>query len=229
MKEFYQVNAFREFARLGRVVDNGDNVLRKEAFAKLETYANSGKYTSYKRFREFLKVVYHSDKDAAVRMQMALSAYRKVKERISHDFYAAVGADAFTVIEFGDQKQLRVFLRELDLVDNEYTAGTILPAATISLITSIADGEDAFEVGDCKYELTLLHWLSENKMKWLIGNVDVERLAFLLKVLDGKAGTRSDRANALRVILSEGDLVSKAKEEDIAKFTFPPIRPEDEY
>ena len=61
-----------------------------------------------------------------------------------------------------------------------------------------------------------------------MSNVDLSRLGYLLRVLNGEEGTSTDRAKIIRVILAD-DLVSHVKAEDRKKFSFPPVRPDDEF
>ena len=68
------------------------------------------------------------------------------------------------------------------------------------------------------------------KIGELLDNVDVDRMQYLLKVINNETSsvTAGDRANIFRVIFCEGDIAKYVKAEDKDKFKFPPKRPEDE-
>lgn len=221
-------NIFKRMLELSVIVSGETNTYKMKLFNELNEFLYSGDFTSYKNKAQFLKVATMSDSVIAKTMKQSEGAIRKTRMRLTEEFYKCVDMHYLEIIEFGTDVEAKTALREFQFIKMGVKAKDLFLDDLLTLINDAQYEDDVFEVGDCKYELTLLNWLTTEKIKSLMTNVDITRLGYLLKVIDGKAGTAKDRANVLRVILSE-DLLSHVKKEDVDKFTFPPVRPDDTY
>lgn len=221
-------NIFSQLNRLEEFVFGDSSLERKKLFAKVKEFVLSGSYSSYKDIKTLMKFRHLPPEQLAGKLNIKVESLRQVKKRVTAEAIAVMGEDVLNVIEFGTEKELKVALKEFSYVEKGLKSSDLFFADFLRLVQESQYDSGEFSIGDCKYELTLLHWLSEDKIKNLLANVDVTRLGYILKVLDGKAGTQKDKVNALRVILSD-DPVKHAKPEDRSKFTFPPVRPEDDF
>lgn len=221
-------NIFSQLRRLEDFVRGDSNGDRKALFERVKNFVYAGEYSSYKDIKTFLKYEYLPVEQLALKLNVKESSVRQIRKRLTVEVFSVMGEDFLRVIEFGTDRELKVALREFSFVEKSYQVRDLFFSEFVRLVTDSQYDSGVFAIGDCKYELTLLHWLSIDKIKNLLANVDVTRLGYVLQVLDGRAGTQKDRVNALKVILSD-DLVKHAKPEDRAKFVFPPVRPEDEF
>lgn len=221
-------NVFLRLSRLRDYVEGDSSKERKELFDRVSELVLSGSYTKYKDFDILSRWHHLPDKDLAVKLGVKESSVRQIKKRVTSDFIALVGAEIFDTIQFGDAKALRLAIYELSLLSNHESSVDLFPSEILSAIEDGKTMDEDFNVGDCKYELTFLHWFNNNKIKSLLTNVDINRLAYLIEVLDGKRGTQQDRINVLKV-LSADDLVKHSRPEDRSKFAFPPVRPDEDF
>ena len=221
-------NVFLRLSRLRDYIEGDSSEERKALFNAVSELVLSGVYTKYKDFKILARWHHLPDKDLAVKLNVKESSVRQIKKRVTSDFLSYVGTEIFDTIQFGDTKDLRLAMYELSLISNQESSVELFPSEILSFLEESRTIDEDFEVGDCKYELTFLHWFNNNKIKSLLANVDINRLAYLIEVLDGKRGTQQDRINVLKV-LSADDLVKHSRPEDRSKFAFPPVRPDDDF
>lgn len=221
-------NIFSQLRRLEEYVKGDSSLDRRALFERVKNFVYAGEYSTYKDIKRFLKFEYLPESQLAGKLGVKDSSVRQIRKRVSSEAFAIIGEEFLNTIEFGTDKELKMALREFTFIEKQYRTSDLFFSEFVRLVEDSQYDAGTFSMGDCKYELTLLHWLSLDKIKDLLANVDVTRLDYVLKVLDGKAGTNKDRVNALRVILSD-DPVKHAKPEDRSKFTFPPVRPEEEF
>ena len=195
-----------------------------EAYKELYEFIFSGSYTDYSKKDIFLSFEGASDDIIAVKLNLTVNAVRKVRSRISNDAYRALGTDIFELIESTEKEKWDEALLRIKVASNNFTTANLFPAELINLIRQSSIEESSFEFEDCLPELNLLRWLSIPKMIDVMSNVDADRLNYILKVLDGKVGTISDRMKIANYFcMSTKELVSKYTNKAVK---FPPKRSE---
>ena len=221
-----QANVFTKLAST-RLYLNDEKAedFRIKALDIVEDFVKKGSFYSYDKVADLIKYSALSDKEAAYKLGLSDAAYRKHKSRFSSAFYDIVGDNVFDTIMFGAAKEVAVIVNVVRLQSDEYTSEKMFDLGLRMALKMGRLSDEAYDVVDCKPEMTLLHWLSINKRNWLLERVDVDRLCYLLEVLDNKRGTPQDRLTLLRVLCAD-DPVLHCKPEDKKLFTFPPERKE---
>ena len=221
-------SVFYRVSYLEPIVKDMNEPVRTDLFERVKAFIMSGCYTSYKKADKFIRYNAMSDQELAKKLGTTVANVRQVRSRLSHEAYAMLGEDIFDTLEFGDLKSVKAAVRDFSVIEKCMDTDDIILPDIMRLLKEYQTDNETFDIGDCKYELTLIHWLTTKKIKSLMGNVDLSRLGYLLRVLNGEEGTSTDRAKIIRVILAD-DLVSHVKVEDRKKFSFPPVRPDDEF
>lgn len=221
-------NIFRRMSELQVIVEGDSSEPKKELFKVLDDYLWSGDYTTHREREAFLKIAKRKDDYVARQLGITEPSVRKIRQLYTKDFLKRVDESYLTLLEFGSDKEITRAIRDVKILIGQSPLRDILFPDLIEYVRECTLETNDFEVGDCKYELTLLHWFSKAKIGKLLADIDVSRLEFILRVLEGKAGSSQDRVNIIRVIESDNPL-AHAKPEDRKKFTFPPVRPEDEF
>ena len=147
--------------------------------------------------------------------------------------YSVIGDDTLDRIAIGTKEDLAEIRRDFDILERNpvsVKAEMLFPAEFVSLVEKYSLVDSEYRISDCKYELTLLHWMSLKKLDEMLRNVDIDRLHYLLKVINNETGNVSpgDRANIFRVVFCDGDPIKYARKEDKPKFMFPPHRPDED-
>lgn len=221
-------SVFYRISYLETIVKDMNEPARTDLFERVKAFIMSGCYTSYKKADKFIKYSSMTDSDLANKLGTTIANVRQVRSRISHEAYDMLGEDILNTLEFGDLKNVKSAARDFCVIEKCIDTDDIILPDIMRLLKEYQADNETFDIGDCKYELTLLHWLTTKKIKSLMSNVDLARLGYLLRVLNGEEGTSTDRAKIIRVILAD-DLVSHVKADDKKKFSFPPVRPDDEF
>lgn len=219
---------FYRVSYLESIVKDMNEPVRTDLFERVKAFVMSGCYTSYKKADKFIKYSSLSDSDLANKLNTTVANVRQVRSRISHEAYAMIGENILNTLEFGDLRGVKSAARDFCVIEKCMDTDDIILPDIMRLLKEYQTDNETFDISDCKYELTLIHWLTTKKIKSLMGNVDLARLGYLLRVLNGEEGTSTDRAKIIRVILAD-DLASHVKAEDRKKFSFPPVRPDDEF
>lgn len=219
---------FYRVSYLDSIVKDMNEPVRTDLFERVKAFVMSGCYTSYKKADKFIKYSSLSDSDLASKLNTTVANVRQVRSRISHEAYAMIGEDILNTLEFGDLRSVKSAARDFCVIEKCMDTDDIILPDIMRLLKEYQTDNETFDISDCKYELTLIHWLTTKKIKSLMSNVDLSRLGYLLRVLNGEEGTSTDRAKIIRVILAD-DLVSHVKADDRKKFSFPPVRPDEEF
>ncbi|WP_410068778.1 hypothetical protein [Ruminococcus sp.] len=199
---------------------------RKEALSVVKAFAWSGIYSDYSKKAVVIKTIMWKETDAAAELGVKPEAVRKYRSRLSNDAFAVIGVDAVDKIREGTKRQAQEIVATIKINERGYSSTGLFSPRLLSLVKemSVETGEK-FELSECKPEMTFLHWFSALKIEEMLDRVDAERIGYLLRVLDGKAGTPKDRTALLKVITCD-DPSLHCKPEDRKLFSFPPTRQE---
>lgn len=199
---------------------------RKELLRLVKEFLLSGKFTSCRRFQMLADMRSKPIRVQAQLLGVSEENVRRMRSGVTTDAFEALGSNVIGVLQYGDELQVSKKLQDLVLLTESCSSAKYFPHELIQSITSVnTDKNVTFPVADCKPELALLYWLSFERYVDLISSVDLERLNFLLRVLNKEIGTTEDRLAILRVLKS-ADLFEHLKEDDKKLFTFPPERRE---
>lgn len=201
---------------------------RTEALKIVNDFVMSGEFFDYIKKDLLIKTAQWSEDDAARELEVSGQAIRKMRSRFSAQVDSIIGADAIDIIMFKGKREVSNVVNTVRLQAKGYTSeGLFDPSLRRTIRNCVLDDKTSFDIGDCKVEMTVLHWLSTLKHEQLLSWVDIDKLGFLLDVLDGKRGTPQDRLSLLRVLTCD-DPRKHCRREDIRLFTFPPVVREDE-
>lgn len=202
--------------------------LRKELLERVKTYLESGEFTSYKKFDTLLSVRFASSDLQAKVLDVNPTNLRRIKSQVTQEALAVIGDKTFDIIMYGSEAEVKRLLRDLPVLFDDSCSETLFSLNLLEKVKLVGvDATTAYPVSDCKPELALLYWLCNTRLPELLSNVDIDRVAFLLRCINRTGGTKEDRLEIMRVLLAD-DLFKHLKSEDKKLFSFPPVR-EDEY
>lgn len=163
---------------------------QKEVYKKLEDFILSGCYTNYSKKNILFNNIGLINYDLAKLLNVSEECVRKLKSSLTADIVKILGADIFDLIQKGDVDSLDTAKRRIDACNFSCMATTLFSYDIIGKIkeASLGLGESSYEMSDCMPELNLMRWLSSKRIIELISCVDVDRLNYIINVLDGREG-----------------------------------------
>ena len=218
-------NIFRSIESTKNYLDGEETPrYRTDALDLVIDFVKEGSFSSYSKKDLLVKTGLWEEEDASKVLGVSGRAVRKYRSKYTLSALDIIGKDAFTKIQTGTKKEVLEIIQILRLYNKGYSSRNLYSGEFLNLVKEYKlSDESVYDISECKPEITLLHWVSNLKLETLTGKVDIDRLNYLLKVLDGKRGTTKDRLNLLKVITCD-DPVLHCRAEDKVLFSFPPKR-----
>lgn len=197
---------------------------RLEVLQVVEDFIKKAEFSNYAKKDLLIKTALWDEEAAAEVLGVGREAVRKYRSRFTADALAILGDKVFDIIMFGSKQDVLEVKAIVSLYSEGYSSSSVFPTELVYMLRDLVlDKNSDYAISDCKPEMTLLHWLSKLKWDTLFNRVDIDRLGFLLDVLDGKRGTPRDRVTLLKVLTCDDPLLH-CKSEDKKLYTFPPER-----
>lgn len=218
-----RLNIFTECERMFSYIQKlADSDVHRQLGLKVYDVIMNGEFTRYKEMDKFLKYLKYSDKVTATKMGITEVNLRKIKSKLTGEAYNLLGDDIFELIYDGEEKEVKKRLTDFDVITDNRKSCELFPKEVVEAINRITCEEKTYSLNDCLPELSFLYWIMPDRLLDIASELDLERLQFLLKALDGDTNG-ADRIQILRVLKRD---ITKAKLTDSAKkaFVFPPKR-----
>lgn len=167
----------------------------------VRAYIMQADFTNCKRAEEYLALWGETDSSASKILGVSESTVRVTRRNMSNVLYELFGFDFFTVIKSAGSKGIKEGGLRLETVRGAYSSKTLVPLEVRSSILRDADLR-SMDIHDCADEIKFLAKYSVPNILKEMQELDVDKLAFLLRVLDRCDGTLSDTNNFTNFILN---------------------------
>ncbi len=172
-------------------------------YIEIERYIKDCSYSSYKYASTIVRMLLEGRKseDIAESLGIAESTVRYHETTsLSKKLYEIFGKDFFRLIfDYEDNKRevnKRVFLALRSNSDRySYCMSDVIKEVRIATNSTIAEKTDYFNILECTRELAFLSKYSLSNMEKELKELDVFKLEYLMKILDGERGTVDERFN----------------------------------
>ena len=194
---------FKEMISLKRMIEEKRDKELGVLYLDLERYVLDCSYTSYKYSSTIVRMLLEgrSSEEVAQTLGIAESTVRYHETTsLSKKLYSVFGKDFFRLIrDYEENKReidRRLFLALRFNTDRySYCMSDIIKEVRNKLPLALSDKTDYFNVVDCGKELAFLSKYSLSSMERDMKELDLFKLEYLMKILDGSRGTVDERFN----------------------------------
>ncbi len=182
---------FVEFDEVERIVKDRGDTVRIKLLIEVKNYAKGCTYSSRKNAKEVITYWSRPSEDVATILGMSDGNVRQIKTMLSDSLYTIFGGDFLEKICKGSIEDLRECKLLLQVLKQKSSIERYFSKEEVDIVASLASHED-FDISECKEEYLFLkrHCLQNFKLELL--KVDPSKVAFLMRVIEGKAGTPRD-------------------------------------
>ena len=197
------VSVFREVMRTEEILRSNSETseLRMSLFNSVKKFVLGGEYTSYKNKEVFLSYAFYKDSVIAKKLGISEAGVRRVRARLSEQAYRMIGVSTLDTILGGTESDLLALKPYIDSLSNKTTSGSLFSGEILELIDYLClDSTVNFNLEDCAVEMSMLRLFSFPLIKEAFSRIDIEKLNYLIRVLNGETGdlkTRSIVSQAL--------------------------------
>lgn len=217
-------SAFKQLANLEKELRGKKDELSLYKITLLEevkSFLLGGSYTSYDKKEDFLKNVFNETYVIAHNLDIKQSSVQKVKERISTAFFEVVGKDIFLRIkDANDYNSISEIYTGFLCLSKGYRLKDLIPFEFTDTIRKSKLDNEVFNIDECWREMALLHWMTIKKFQKLCGDVNLDKLNYLLDLLSGDVVDISSKEKLLMSLLCN-DINTLAKDH-LSEVQFPP-------
>lgn len=186
---------------------NKRNRAAADVYADIEAFLKNGKYSSYRRANELSKMMLSGCKSKFMSERLGISeaTLRNHIMRVSDDLYGLFGQTFFDKLASYSENRCEVDSVMYRVRHVDESAITYVLSDVLSAVRSQRYSYNGCSLDDCSGEIDFLRRYSHAFMEEAMGRLDRKKLAYLVDVLDGRAGTTDEWCR----------LVSTLAEEDI--------------
>lgn len=191
---------FKEMRNLKKEIQDAKDREVAVVYLNLEKYVLSCKYSRYKYANVLVKMLLdgRNEEDIAKTLGISESTIRYHESTsLSKKLYEIFGKDFFRLMKdySGNKREIdrRLFLAiRSDSSRYDYCMSDIISEVKTRLVEEPLED---YDIRDCAKELSFISKYSISNMKRDLANLDLSKLEYLMKVLDGEKGSVDERFN----------------------------------
>lgn len=182
---FYRLDSMTSDAQTSR------NLMLQELCYDIKNYVMSGDFTDYKKVKTILNFWGYPDNYVTKMTGMKEATVRVARRNLSNELYEQFGYDFFEVVGIGDEKAIAEGRARLNLVRKGFSADRYLSFDLIQNICSKAEMVDDVDITSCAFEIQFLVRHSKQSLERELAMLDVNKLAYLIRLLNNETGSLS--------------------------------------
>lgn len=167
-----------------------------DVYSSVETFLKEGRYSSYRKANELsaMKLSRYSEDAIASQLGVSVSTVRTHSSNVSAELYGLFGVNFFDMLSNYAENSLKVNTVLYRIKhQNEMAVSYVLSDALHEVKSRKPySAEKSFSIKDCGQELDFLRRYSRQFLSQAIKEVDMDKVMYLIDVLDGLAGTPED-------------------------------------
>lgn len=173
------------------------NDKRYELMQRLSDYVYSGDYSTYRYKEIVLQNWTLSNELLAYKIGITQGRLRAIRSQFSNEIEKRVGSDIIDNILKNTESSLLKAEKVLDTVEVDCTVANLFPTEVVKYIKERSNGDIEYELKDCINEVKFLKKHSMFTIKNEIADLDVNKINYLLRVLNYDTGKGLDRARVM--------------------------------
>lgn len=163
----------------------------------VRNYVKSGSFSTRKNAARVLYYWGYPDSYVSKRTGLSETNVRNIRGTTSEELYKIFGEAFLDNLDKGSDESLRACRQSLDLIVSGKSAKDFFSIDLIDYVNSESVG-GSFDISECHKEYEFLKKYSLPAFRSDLSKVDVNKVAFLLRVLDGKEGMLEDTYGFMR-------------------------------
>ena len=179
------------------------NVELRNLCYEVKDFVLEGTFTNYKKVKTLLSYWGYPDNYVSKMTGMKGGTVRVARRNLSNELYELFGYDFFEVLSIGDKKALVDGKARLDLAKSGFSAENFLYRELIMKICSQAEVDDSIDVKSCAPEIQFLVRHSKQNVERELSRLDVNKLAYLVRMLNNETGTLLNIHNLIKCFEKE--------------------------
>ena len=181
-----------------------------DAYSAVEKFITEARYSSYKKANELciMKLGKYSEEAIAAQLGISVSTVRTHASNVSMELYRLFGTNFFDMLSNYAENRLNVESVLYRLKHQNTMAVTYVLPEVISAVKERRTQGGSYELEDCGLELDFLRRYSRSFLEEALKGVSVDKLLFLIDVLDSRKGTPAEWHSVLDTVIGkEGDVL----------------------
>ena len=176
-----------------------------DIYSSVEKFVRDGRYSSYRKASELatMRLSNYSEEAIAAQLSINVGTVRTHTRNVSNELYQLFGTNFLGMLSNYAEHR-----REVNSVmyrvkhQGEMAISYVLPEAI-----SVAKGRQStpkdFPMSDCSREIDFLRRYSREFLSKALEEVDIDRLMYLIDILDGKRGSPMDWNYVVSMVTGE--------------------------
>ena len=164
----------------------------------VKNYVMSGSFTKYKKAKTLLSFWGEPDSLVESMIGMKQSTVRVTRRNLSNELYEIFGYDFFTLISVGGTREIAEGRYRLNLAIKTISADTYIYRELINKINSSSGYNDDIDIKSCALEIDFLLRHSKQRVEKELENLDMDKLAYLIRMLNNESGSISNIHNLVK-------------------------------
>ena len=182
------------------------DVEARDVWKEVQRFLESGEYSSYKKAGSLAKLTLAGHRDSYIARELGIeeTTVRIHRRNTSKELFDLYGNDFFDLLSnYGDNKK-EINLRLSNIRNLGIRASELIPEEIIaSVSSSLIEPIDDIDIRDCVSELKYLSRYSIASMKAGLRAQDLNKINYILDVINSNTGSPSDRQYALSVLMQK--------------------------
>lgn len=198
----YVKNFFRCLMDCKSSITKSGNVSAGRIWVLVRNFACKGEYSGYKKAGTLAELTIngYSDTYIAAKLEINESTVRVHRREISNELFRLFGED-FLVLLADYSNNIDEVEKRADIVRNFNVHASDLIALEILEIANSYEFETVeFNLSDCQDEIRFLKTHSRKNIREGLKNLDINKLHYLISILNNSDGTPSDRYALLSIM-----------------------------
>ena len=181
-----------ELDRIKKSAVSMNDSAQEELTSSIIKFAKSGSYIHKKNVGEVLSCWGMTDKEVSEETGLGAANIRLIRQKISDALYDKFGEDFISLLGSGEEKNLQECERRFRVVRANKKVSDYIPAVFIKEVVEVAKDRDFSLRSDCKAEFEFIKKYSFASFRKDLQSIDMDKVAYVLRVLDQKAGSMSE-------------------------------------
>lgn len=176
-----------------------------DVYSSVEKFLKEGHYSSYRKANELatLRLGKYSEEAIAAQLGISQGTVRTHTRNVSAELYQLFGSNFFDLLSNYAENRLTVDSVMYRVKHQNKMAVSYVLSDVISAIKDRSTVSKEFQLCDCSQELDFLCRYSRSFLDSVLSEVDVDKLAYLLDVLDGRRGSPETWLNVVTSVVGE--------------------------
>lgn len=200
----YSKNFFRCMKECKSIIALNRDTEAGKVWLSVKTFAESGDYSSYKKASALVKLVIggYSDTYIADSLGIEEATVRIHKRNISNELYKLLGNDFFDLLKDYNANKKEIDIRLSNIKNFNLKSSDVLPSEVLAFVnrSTVTNPINYIDLKECKSELSFIVRHSTSAMQRGAAGLDINKLHYLLSIIDSNLGTPDDRCYVLNLM-----------------------------